>query len=156
MPANRQRHQSSIDRAAFAPYRHVVHFSIRQLLLLTTLTAAAVAAAAKLPTLYGTIALLVASLMLPGALATVAASGGPMAKSFCLPALVPLTMGLYAVGWALGWCTYQSAEPSEMVEWLALHGRVFKAVLLSAWACGAAAGLTCVVIYQTRRRAPRP
>jgi hypothetical protein len=121
-------------------------FSLRQLLIITTAVACTLAATIALPTAYGSMSLLAATLMLPGILGTIAAVGGPHAKTFCLSAAVPVIFCLYAVGWALGWVVFQSSAPLQIVAWFNDYGRGLKAVILSAWMCGAAAGLFCVVI----------
>lgn len=123
-----------------------VRFSIRDLLLLTTAAAFAVAAAAVLPTLHGTLILLLAALIAPAALATAAMTGGSDAKVFCLSAIVPIAFALYCLGWAMGWAVYQVTEPNDLSSWIGDHGRTIKALLLASWACGALAGITCVGI----------
>jgi hypothetical protein len=121
-------------------------FSLRQLLIITTAVACTLAATVALPTAYGSISLLVATLVLPGALGTIAALGGPQVKTFCLSALVPIIFCLYAVGWALGWVVFQSSAPLQLMAWFNDYGNGLKSVILSAWICGAVAGLFCVVI----------
>jgi hypothetical protein len=133
-----------------------LQFSIRQLLLLTTLAAVTVAAAAVLPTLHGTLVLLAATLILPGALATIAFTGGPDAKALCLPATLPLAFGLYAVAWALGWIVFQSTDYNVLPAWFEERGRLIKTVLLCSWICGALAGLTCLAIRRLLNRRQTP
>lgn len=132
-----------------------MQFSIRQMLLFTTLAAVTVTAAAVLPTLYGTLVLLTASLVLPGALATIAFTGGPYAKAFCLPAIVPLAFGLYGVAWALGWVVYQTSDAGAITTWVEERGPMIKTVLLSAWTCAALAGLICTLICRLRTQPPQ-
>jgi hypothetical protein len=116
------------------------------LLTLTTLIAAAVAAAAALPTLHGTLVLLAATLVAPGALATIAFKGGPDAKAFCLPAIVPLAFGLYGIAWAFGWCVFQIENPLDFAAWFENRGRIIKTVIMASWLCAALAGAICVGI----------
>jgi hypothetical protein len=131
-------------------YGHVVHFNLRHLLLFTTLTAAAVAATAALPTLHGALVLLAATLIAPGALATIAFTGGRDAKAFCLPAAVPLAFGLYTIAWALGWCVFQIENPMDFVAWFENRGRIIKTVITASWLGAALAGFTCLAICRAR------
>ena len=133
--------------------RRPVQFNIRHLLLFTTLIAAAVAAAAALPTLHGTFVLLAAALIAPGALATIAFTGGPDAKAFCLPAVVPLAFGLYAIAWAFGWCVFQIENPMDLAAWFENRGRIIKTVITASWLCAALAGFACLAIRRARSRA---
>ena len=119
-------------------------FSLRQLLILMGAAAIVLAAFAALPTGPGSIALLIVTLILPGALATIAAVGGKRAKTFCWSALVPIGVCLFSIGWALGWVVFQSSTPLQLVEWFEVYGVALKAVILSAWLCGGLAGAVCV------------
>jgi hypothetical protein len=129
-----------------------LHFNIRHLLLFTTLIAAAVAAAAALPTLHGTLVLLAATLIAPGALVTFAFTGGIDAKAFCLPAVVPLAFGLYGIAWAFGWCVFQIENPMDFVAWFENRGRIIKTVIMASWLCAALAGFACLAICRARTR----
>lgn len=127
-------------------------FSLRQLLVLTAATALLLVASAALPTGVGSIGLLVATLILPGVLATIAAVGGKQAKTFCWSALVPIAFSLYAVGWAFGWVIFQSSDALQLVGWFETYGTALKAVILSAWLCGGLAGTVCLVLRRILER----
>jgi hypothetical protein len=133
-----------------------LQFNIRHLLLFTALIAATVAAAAALPTLHGTLVLLAVALIAPGALVTIAFTGGSDAKAFCLPAIVPLTFGLYGIAWAFGWCVFQIENPTDLAAWFENRGRIIKTVIMASWLCAALAGGICVAIRRARTRGAKP
>ena len=127
-------------------------YNLRQILGLTAAVAFVVAAAAAMPNRYGSISLLLITLILPGVLLTIAITGSEQAKIFCLAATIPIAFALYVVGWALGWTVFGSSSPTQLVAWFDDYGGAVTTTVLSAWICGGISGILCVWI---RRRLQR-
>jgi lipid-A-disaccharide synthase-like uncharacterized protein len=123
-------------------------FSMRHVLVFMAAAAFTITATVAVPHWSGCMVLLGATLILLGILMTNAAMGGPKAKTFCIPATIPIIFALYTIGWALGWIIYSSVSHRQVIVWFATNGQVIKTMLLASWLCAVVAGVVCVLFQR--------
>ena len=117
-----------------------------QTLLVAMAFSAVVFASFSAPGALGGLSMFTIAVTAPGIFISAAISGDRNAKAFSLPALVPLSFGLYAMAWAYGWNLYGASSPADMLHWFETKSSVIKAVCLASWAASLIAGFTGLAV----------
>jgi hypothetical protein len=131
--------------------RRRLQFSIRTLLWVTLATAIALAILVSSPSVVAVPVMMCLTIAIPAILTVVVIYGSGYQRTFCVGALFPTGIALYATGWLLGLSLFEppSIDLDSLDGWLDFFdgiGSAYRAYTGCAWLLAIAVGSIAVAV----------
>jgi hypothetical protein len=142
---------SPVGRAAPSEADGPWQYSLKTLLVVTAAVAVALSIIVSSPDWIAVPMLMLLAIAVPALLTSVLVYGSGYQRTFCLGALFPTGIALYATGWAMG-LALVDGDLDDLGEWLEFFeaaGNPYRVYSASAWLLAIAVGSAAVAI---RRR----
>ena len=149
--------ESQVDPSAAR--HHPVQFSLRSMFLLTAVVAVACSVLFVLPLIVAVPVLLLLVIAVPAVLTTKVVYGTGYQRTFCIGALFPAGVVLFATAWFPGlWLANVPPTPrslSDFADWTGKIGDYYRCLVGMSWVLSVVVGSLCVAVRWLGEKRPK-